>query len=57
MMMRVWIIVAAVILARYAGGRNDGIMAAAVVLAAFTVYFVLNVVTRGGQLQGKPSPS
>jgi ABC-type xylose transport system permease subunit len=57
MMMRVWIIVAAVILARYAGSRNDGITAATVVLAAFTVYFVLNLVTRGGQLQGKPSPS
>jgi hypothetical protein len=55
MMMRVWLIVAAVILARYAGGRDDGIMAAAVVLAAFTVYFVLTLVTRGGQLQGSPS--
>jgi hypothetical protein len=51
MMTRVWIIVAAVILARFAGGRADGIMAAAVVLAAFTVYFVLTLVTRGGQLQ------
>jgi len=55
MMMRVWVIVAAVIFARYVGGRDDGIMAAAVVLAAFTVYFVLNLVTRGGQLQGRPS--
>jgi hypothetical protein len=32
-------------------------MAAALVLAAFTVYFVLNIVTRGGQLQGRPSTS
>jgi hypothetical protein len=56
MMARVWIVAAAVIAARYAGGRDDGIMAAVVVLAAFTVYFVLNVVTRGGQLQGRPSP-
>jgi hypothetical protein len=57
MMARVWIVAAAVIAARYAGGRDDGIMAAVVVLAAFTVYFVLNIVTRGGQLQGRPSTS
>ena len=57
MMARLWIVVAAVILARYAGSREDGIMAAALVLAAFTVYFVLTLVTRGGQLQGRPSPS
>jgi len=55
MMARVWIIALAVVLARYAGSKGDGIMAAALVLAAFTVYFVLNIVTRGGQLQGRPS--
>jgi hypothetical protein len=27
------------------------------VLAAFTVYFVLNIVTRGGQIQPTGSPS
>jgi hypothetical protein len=57
MMGRVWIVALAVIVARYAGGKDDGIMAAALVLAAFTVYFVLAIVTRGGQLQGKPSHS
>jgi len=57
MMARVWIVAAAVIAARYAGGRDDGIMAAVVVLAAFTVYFVLNIVMRGGQPQGRPSTS
>jgi hypothetical protein len=57
MMARVWIIALAVILARYAGSKGDGIMAAALVLAAFTVYFVLNIVTRGGQLQGRPRTS
>jgi hypothetical protein len=57
MMARVWIVAAAVIAARYAGGKDDGIMAAVVVLAAFTVYFVLNILTRGGQLQGRPSTS
>jgi hypothetical protein len=57
MMARVWIVALAVVLARYAGGKGDGIMAAALVLAAFTVYFVLNIVMRGGQLQGRPSTS
>lgn len=57
MMARVWIVALAVVLARYAAGKADGIMAAALVLAAFTVYFVLNIVTRGGQLQGRPSTS
>lgn len=46
MMARLWLIALAVILARYAGGRDDGIMAAALVLAAFTVYFVMSFFTR-----------
>jgi hypothetical protein len=57
MMGRVWVIVLAVILARYAAGRDDGIMAAALVLGAFTVYLVLSLVSRGAPLQGKPSSS
>jgi hypothetical protein len=58
MMGRVWVIVLAVILARYAGSKDDGIMAAALVLAAFTVYFVLTLFTRGGaRLDRSPSPS
>jgi hypothetical protein len=57
MMGRIWIVALAVILARYVGGKSDGIMAAGLVLAAFTVYFVLSFVTRGGELQGRPSPS
>jgi hypothetical protein len=33
-------------------------MAGALVLAAFTVYFVMSFVTRGaGALEGRPSPS
>jgi uncharacterized membrane protein len=55
MMGRVWIIALAVVLARYAAGNSDGIMAAAIALAAFTVYFVLSLVMRGGDLQGRPS--
>jgi len=68
MMGRVWIVALGVLLARYAGGKDDGVMAAALVLAAFTVYFVMSIVTRGGQLtagpgasrrspSGRPSPS
>jgi hypothetical protein len=48
MMGRVWIVALAVLLARYAGGRGDGIMAAALVLAAFSVYLAFTLVSRGG---------
>jgi hypothetical protein len=48
MMGRVWLVALAIILARVAGGRDDGIMAAALVLAAFTVYFVMSFFTREG---------
>ena len=60
---RVWIIAAAVLLARYAGGKDDGIMAAVLVLAAFTVYFAMSFFTREGPLtapgatHGSPSAS
>jgi ABC-type xylose transport system permease subunit len=63
MMGRIWIVALAVILAKYAGGKDDGIMAAVLVLAAFTVYFVMSFVTRDGPFprtpsaQGRPSPS
>jgi hypothetical protein len=58
MLGRVWIIALAILLARYAGGKDDGIMAAALVLAAFTVYFALAVVYRDPTgLHRKPSPS
>jgi hypothetical protein len=58
MMGRVWVIVLAVILARYAGGKDDGIMAAVLVLAAFTVYFMLTLFLRGGRgLDRSPSTS
>jgi hypothetical protein len=58
MMGRVWVIVLAVLLARYAGSRDDGVMAAVLVLAAFTVYFMLTLVGRGWRdLERKPSVS
>jgi hypothetical protein len=46
MLGRVWIVALAVLLARYVGGRDDGIMAAVLVLAAFTVHFALALVYR-----------
>jgi hypothetical protein len=56
MMGRVWIVAFAVIIAKVSGGRADGIMAAALVLAAFTVYLVMSFVTRDGPIQGASSP-
>jgi hypothetical protein len=53
MMGRIWIVALAVIVARYAGGKDDGIMAAVLVLAAFTVYFATSFVTRPGALTGR----
>ena len=63
MMGRVWLVALAVIVARYAGGRDDGIMAAVLVLSAFSVYFVMSLVTRGDAVgartgaQGRATPS
>jgi hypothetical protein len=57
MMGRVWVIVLAVILARYAAGKDDGVMAAALVLGAFTVYLMLSIALRGAPLHGRPSSS
>jgi hypothetical protein len=60
---RVWLIAAAVILARYAGSKDDGIMAAVLVLAAFTVYLTMSFITREGPIgsaphtRGRPSVS
>ena len=52
MMARVWIVVAAVVAARFAGDRDDGIMAAVLALAAFTVYLGMSVLVR--QLERNP---
>jgi hypothetical protein len=63
MMGRIWIVALAIIVARFAGGKSDGIMAAALLLAAFTVYFVMNFFIGGNPLQarpparGRPTPS
>jgi hypothetical protein len=57
MLGRVWLVALAVIVARYAGGKDDGVMAACLVLAAFTVYLALSLALRGGRVQGRPSVS
>lgn len=58
MMGRVWVIVLSVLLARYAGSKDDGVMAAVLVLAAFTVYFMMTLLGRGWRdLERKPSVS
>jgi hypothetical protein len=54
MMGRIWLVALAVIVAKYVGGKDDGIVAAALVLAAFTVYFVMSFITREGPLAGAP---
>jgi hypothetical protein len=62
---RVWLVAAAIILARYVGGKDDGIMAAVLVLGAFTVYFAMSFVTGDGpgplasgpRAPGRPSVS
>jgi hypothetical protein len=56
---RVWIVALAVILARTVGGRSDGIMAAALSLAAFTVYLGVSYVTRpaAARTAGRPRTS
>jgi hypothetical protein len=55
MMGRIWIIALAIIAARFAGGKDDGVMAAALMLAAFTVYFVMSFFTRAGGFPGGPT--
>jgi hypothetical protein len=55
MMGRIWVVALAIIVARFAGGKSDGIMAAALMLAAFTVYFVMSFFTRN-PLQAGPRP-
>ena len=54
MMGRIWLVALAILLARFAGSKGDGIMAGVVLLAAFTVYFVMSFFTRTGPLQSGP---
>jgi hypothetical protein len=54
MMGRIWIVVLAILLARFVGGKDDGIMCAALLLGAFTVYFVMSFFTRNPLAGPKP---
>ena len=54
---RVWLVALAIILARYVGSKGDGIMAAALLLAAFTAYLAMSFVTRDGPMQVTPHTS
>ena len=60
---RIWLLAGAIVLARYVGGKDDGLTAAVLVLAAFTVYLAMSFVTRDGPIAtgstatGRPSPS
>ena len=49
---RVWLIALAVLAARFGGSNADGITAAVVVLAAFTVELVISVALRGPLASG-----
>ena len=57
LMSRVWIAALAVIVARYAGGKTDAIVAAAVLLGAFTVYLVMSFVLGNDPIGPAPSAS
>ena len=48
---RVWLIALVVLTARFAGHNSDGITAAVVVLAAFTVELAMSFVLRGPSVQ------
>lgn len=54
---RVWLVALAVILARYTIGTSDGIAAAVVVLAAYTVELVTKLMLRGPIRAGLRKPS
>ncbi|HST56359.1 MAG TPA: hypothetical protein VLJ42_10780 [Solirubrobacteraceae bacterium] len=62
MLGRVWIVALFVIAARYLGDKADGVMAASLVLGAFTVYLLMTVIENGGRpgsrsTSGSPSSS
>lgn len=47
-LLRVWMLALAILAVGLGGQRRDGLTAALVVLAAFSVHFALSLVTRGG---------
>ena len=55
MIARAWLVAVAILAVGLAGSREDGAAAAALVLAAFTVYFVMTAF--GRSLERKPTTS
>lgn len=49
MMGRAWVVAVAAIVARAVGGRDDGLTAVLLALAAFTVYFAMSIAMRQSQ--------
>jgi hypothetical protein len=52
MMGRIWLVALAILIARFAVGKDDAIMCAVLELAAFTIYFLMSFVIRESPLQG-----
>jgi hypothetical protein len=53
LLLRVWIVALTILVVGLAGTRQDGLMAALVLLVAFTVYFAMSLILR--PLEGKDS--
>jgi hypothetical protein len=53
LLLRVWIVALTILVVGLAGTRQDGLMAALLLLVAFTVYFAMSLIAR--PLEGKDS--
>ena len=53
LLVRVWIVALTILVVGLAGTRQDGLMAALLLLVAFTVYFAMSLIVR--PLEGKDS--
>jgi hypothetical protein len=53
LLMRAWIVALTILVVGLAGTRQDGLMAAVLLLVAFTVYFAMSLIVR--PLEGKDS--
>jgi len=51
---RAWVVGLAIVAVGTAGSRDDGAMAAATVLAAFSIYFAMNVLLRSLERTNRP---
>jgi len=51
---RAWVVGLAIVAVGTAGSRDDGAMAAATILAAFSIYFAMNVLLRSLERTNRP---